>query len=236
MTYREMINAVLRRLRQNTINVIWDGDLEDATNVSAYQKLIGDFVEEVRKEVENSWNWRALFDTDTDSISGPITTPSRTIYASNFTLNISDPGLFKLVQIVHTDTGQPLIELSYAEMRKLHLANTSNVPGRPMYYSISDRTDNYLGNTVQVYPPADQEYEFESLMFTGEDPLTESQDITSLPSHVIILGAWARAIAERGEDGGSLSDMVFGQYSNALSDEIQKDALHSGQELIWYVS
>jgi hypothetical protein len=50
----------------------------------------------------------------------------------------------------------------------------------------------------------------------------------------VILGAWARAIAERGEDGGSMSDMVFGQYQQALGDAIAIDAGRTVGEVDFY--
>ena len=44
MTYREIINSVLRRLREDTIDSDWSGDLYDSVSVSDYQKLIGELV------------------------------------------------------------------------------------------------------------------------------------------------------------------------------------------------
>ena len=42
MTYREIINSVLRRLREDTIDSDWSGNLYDSVTVSDYQKLIGE--------------------------------------------------------------------------------------------------------------------------------------------------------------------------------------------------
>ena len=53
------------------------------------------------------------------------------------------------------------------------------------------------------------------------------------PVGSIILGVWARAIAERGEDGGSLSDMAQLQYSQALADSIAQDAGRHTSEVTW---
>ena len=47
------------------------------------------------------------------------------------------------------------------------------------------------------------------------------------------MGVWARAIAERGEDGGSLSDMAQFQYQQALSNNIQQDVGRHSDEVIW---
>ena len=53
MTYREIINSVLRRLREDTIDSDWSGDLYDSTTVTAYQKLIGELVNDSKKQVES---------------------------------------------------------------------------------------------------------------------------------------------------------------------------------------
>ena len=48
MTYREIINSVLRRLREDTIDSDWSGALYDSVSVSDYQKLIGELVNVVK--------------------------------------------------------------------------------------------------------------------------------------------------------------------------------------------
>ena len=60
MTYRHIINSVLRRLREDTLASDWANDLIDASGPSDYQVLIGDFVNEVKREVEDAWDWTSL--------------------------------------------------------------------------------------------------------------------------------------------------------------------------------
>ena len=51
MTYLEIVNKVLVRLRENEVTSL---------NESSYSSLIADLVNVVKREVENSWNWHAL--------------------------------------------------------------------------------------------------------------------------------------------------------------------------------
>ena len=51
MTYLECVNRVLRRLRENEVTTVTE---------TPYSKLIGDLVNVVKVEVEDSWNWSAL--------------------------------------------------------------------------------------------------------------------------------------------------------------------------------
>ena len=60
MTYREIINEVLRRLREDQIDSDWSGNLSTASGVTDYQKMIGDFVNDAKYEVEHYWDWQTL--------------------------------------------------------------------------------------------------------------------------------------------------------------------------------
>jgi len=51
MTYLEIVNSVLRRLREREVLSVSE---------SSYSKLIGDFVNDARNEVETAWGWSAL--------------------------------------------------------------------------------------------------------------------------------------------------------------------------------
>ncbi len=51
MTYLNLVNNVLRRLRE-----------EEVTSVqgSTYSKMVGDFVNDAKRMVEDAWDWSAL--------------------------------------------------------------------------------------------------------------------------------------------------------------------------------
>ena len=48
MTYIELVNGVLRRLRENEVGVLASDE---------YATMIGDFVNDAKTFIENSWNW-----------------------------------------------------------------------------------------------------------------------------------------------------------------------------------
>ena len=48
MTYLDLVNNVLRRLRETEVNSVQD---------SAYSKLIGDLVNDAKNLVDSSWDW-----------------------------------------------------------------------------------------------------------------------------------------------------------------------------------
>ncbi|MGB0359779.1 MAG: hypothetical protein ACPGC4_08155, partial [Litorivicinaceae bacterium] len=63
MTYLELVNNVLKRLRERTVNSVSE---------SAYSELIGVLVNDAKSEVENAWNWSALRNTLTLTTSSGV--------------------------------------------------------------------------------------------------------------------------------------------------------------------
>jgi hypothetical protein len=71
-------------------------------------------------------------------------------------------------------------------------------------------------------------------LFVPQAKLSSNTDVPLVNSDVIALGAYAKAIVERGEDSGMQSSEAWQLYRSALSDAI---AIESGQfpnENTWY--
>jgi len=224
MTYREIINAVLRRLRENTISSNWSGSILDATAVSDYQKLIGDLINESKREVEDAWNWSIL------RASPTITTVADTqAYTLTGTTERS-----RILMAQEQSNGTVLQEMSDPYLQFTKYPTSSVQKTIPHYYSVTgvDSSTGYLN--VEFDPVPDAAYNITFRVVNPQDDITAATTVIKAPHQPIILGAWARAIAERGEDGGSMSDMVFGQYQNALSDAIQIDSGRTVGEVDFY--
>ena len=224
MTYREIINAVLRRLRENTISSNWSGSILDATAVSDYQKLIGDLINESKREVEDAWNWSIL------RASPTITTVADT---QAYTLTGTNERS-RILMAQEQSNGTVLQEMSDPYLQFTKYPTSSVQKTIPHYYSVTgvDSSTGYLN--VEFDPVPDAAYNITFRVVNPQDDITAATTVIKAPHQPIILGAWARAIAERGEDGGSMSDMVFGQYQNALSDAIQIDSGRTVGEVDFY--
>ena len=57
-----------------------------------------------------------------------------------------------------------------------------------------------------------------------------------VPTKPVVLGAWARAIAERGEDGGTQSSIAAEESSQALKQAIMLDSGNTQYESDWYIN
>ena len=51
MTYLEMVNNILKRLRERQVSSV---------NENTYSALIGVLINDAKREVENAWDWSAL--------------------------------------------------------------------------------------------------------------------------------------------------------------------------------
>ena len=51
MTYLQLVNSVLRRLREDQVATV---------EQNTYSQLIGELVNEAKETVENSWDWTGL--------------------------------------------------------------------------------------------------------------------------------------------------------------------------------
>jgi hypothetical protein len=223
MTYRELINSVLRRLRESTITSNWSGSILDSTIVNDYQKLVGDFVNESKREVEDSWNWSNL-----RGITTVTTSADQRAYTVTSTTERA-----RILMAQEQSNGTILQEMSDPYLQFTKYPASAVQKTIPHYYAVTGvSTSGPL--QVEFEPVPDAAYSITFRTVTPQSDFTQASDTLYVPHQPVILGAWARAIAERGEDGGSMSDMVYGQYQNALSDAIQIDAGRTVGEVDFY--
>jgi hypothetical protein len=63
--------------------------------------------------------------------------------------------------------------------------------------------------------------------------LVADSDRILVPSHVVALLAYAKAIAERGEDSGVLSSEAYQMYRLSLADAVAIERNHYDEEMTW---
>jgi len=231
MTYREIINSVLRRLREDTIDSDWSGDLYDSVSVSDYQKLIGELVNDSKKNVESYHDWNALRE------SFNVKTQSGNM---QYTLGDALRGAgvsFKVLDVICQDTGQVLSQVTndWINEQVFPLAQASS--GLPTYYAFNgisqagvDREPDF---NIDFYPVPNSEQTISVNIVGAQKELTTAAQVLRVPSQPVILGAWARAIGERGEDGGSISSAVAAEARDSLNLCIQLDAGNMEYERDW---
>ena len=221
MTFREAINEVLIRLREDTITSDWTGDINDSSTVSAYQKVVGALVNDSKRSIESYNDWLVLRET------ADIST-----VASTKNYSLSSGQNFKILDVVNNSTGTQLIQVSKAYLNNIKYP--TDPTGEPLYYGFNGAdASNNLKVDLSPIPTEAQTISFDIVKYQAV--LTEADTVIKIPSKPLILGAWARAVAERGEDGGTQSSIIAEEASTAISQAIMMDSGNVQFESDWFM-
>ena len=211
-TYLDMVNNVLRRLREPTVSSVQD---------NSYSKMLGVFVNDAKREVEDSHEWNALANTLTATTTDSV---------FNYVLTGSGQR-FRVIDILNDSNN---FQLNYAPtvwMDKQFLLVESG-KGVPAYYNFNGVDSN--GDTqVDLYPIPDGTYTIRFNLIIPQVDLSEDSDRVWVPHHLVSMLAYAKAIAERGEDSGVLSSEAYQLYRLALADAIAIERNRYLEEIVW---
>ena len=108
-----------------------------------------------------------------------------------------------------------------------HYINSIKYPtdptGEPSYYSFNGAdSSNNLKVDLSPIPTEAQTISFDIVKY--QDELTSATTSIKIPSKPVILGAYARAIAERGEDGGTQSSIAAQEAASSLAQAVMLDS------------
>jgi hypothetical protein len=207
MTYLELVNDVLVRLREPEVATV---------SASAYSKMIGQFVNDSKRQVEDSYNWNALTETLTADTTADV---------FNYVLDGSGQR-FRVIDVLN-DTSNTFLRLAATQWMDQQFLLTTPQKGSPQYYNFNGVDSN--GDTqVDLFPIPNGVYSIRFNIIKPQTPLVNNTDSLLVPHEPVVFFAYARALAERGEDGGLPSSEAYQLYLKSLSDAI---ALESGRYL-----
>lgn len=212
MTYLQLVNEVLVRLRENEVTTV---------NQTTYSKLIGKFVNDTKRDVEDAYDWNALTDTLTATTS-----------ASLFNYVLTGSGVrFRVLDVINDDSNWFVEPTTRKWMNEQFLIN-SNAPGSPQYYSFNGVDTN--GDTqVDLFPIPDGVYNIRFNIIKPQAALSSDSTRILVPTEPVIFGAYAKALVERGEDQGQNSSEAYLLYRKSLGDHVAIEAARYGDETIW---
>ena len=214
MTYLEAINKVLRRLREDEV---------PSPDSTAYSKLIGDFVNDAKRLVEDSWNWSGL------RKSGTIATIAG---QRNYTL-VGASQQFTTLEVTNS-TQKCFVNLgTQRELQENKFVNPAN-QSVPTNYVYTGYNETLGGMDFEVYPVPDKVYNLNFLTVDRSDEFTTGTEVVEVPSLPIVQLAHAMAAEERGELGGTSTSKLYAIARATLSDAIAMDAARFPTETVWY--
>lgn len=212
MNYIQLVNDVLIRLREPEASSVSD---------NAYVKLIARYVNDSKRQVEDSYNWNSLSET-----------LSATTTADVFNYVLTGSGQrFRVIDVLN-DTDNFFVENASTVWMDQQFLLTTPQKGSPMYYNFNGTNAN--GDTqVDLFPIPNGAYNLRFNIIKPQIPLAANADVLLVPDEPVILGALARAQAERGEDGGVQSGETYVLYRQSLSDAISLESNRYIEESQW---
>jgi len=211
MTYLELVNSVLRRIREKQVSSVSD---------TPYSLMIGDILNDVKTEVEDAWDWMVLRG------SYIVTTVPNT-----YTYSLTATQQRTKIIDVWNDT-------KHYQMRRMSNFQAESwfqhpQGGDPIYFAVNGYTDE-TGLAIDVWPIPNSIQGLSVNCIVPQPQLVQNTDKLLVPYRPVIEGTLARVIEERGDDGGVASALVAARYASALSDAIALDASLRPEDVTWY--
>ena len=209
MTYLELVNDVLVRLRESTVSTVGE---------TTYSSLIGKFVNDAKRQIEDAYTWNCLSQTVT------VTTTSGT---SSYSLT-GVGQKFRVIDAINTTSLVSLTDIPFVDMnRKLNFGSPAqSIPTEYCFNGVDGSGDT----KVSLFPVPNGVF---TLLFDVVVPqATLSSDSTSVKvlDYLVAQSAYARALIERGEDGGTSSSEAYALFRGMLSDAIATESTRYPEE------
>jgi hypothetical protein len=199
MTYIQLINDVLVRLRETQVS---------SSNETAYSALIGKFVNDAKRQIEDAFSWNVLGRTIT------ITTAPG-VYSYSL---VGAGQKFQVMDVLNVTSNVGMRNISFVEMNRFQNFATPGT-GIPDTYAF-DGVDNNGDTKVVLYARPDGVYTIPFSLTVPQATLVSDNTLVLVPDSLVVQNAYARALVERGEDGGLNSSEAYQLYRGMLADQI----------------
>ena len=207
MTYLELVNGVLTRLREPL--AITTKQSEDPVI-----NLAKDFVNDAKRHVEMTHRWNAtrkqwVFSTSKGQ--------------ANYILPSTSSGCI---------VSKVMLDGNHLHQWDLKSVVDNPKPGTPYRYAF-DGTDDTGNLSIRFDKIPDKQHSVDVLGWRSLPDLKDDDDYLRIPAQPVLYYALSLAARERGEVGGQTATELFGMAQQYISDAIAIDANHSPTEFMW---
>jgi hypothetical protein len=203
MTYLELVNDVLTRLRETNVSTVTE------TNYSA---LIGKFVNDAKRQIEDAYTWNCLSQTIT------VTTTSGT-----YSYSLTGAGQkFRVMDAINTTSVITLDNIAVSDMnRKLNFGTPSqSIPSEFCFNGLDGSGDT----KIDLFPVPSGVFTLLFDLIIPQANLSSDGTTVKVLDYLVAQSAYARALIERGEDGGTNSSEAYALFKGMLSDAIAMES------------
>ena len=223
-TYLQLVNKVLARLRESQVSSV---------SSSSYAALVGEFINDAKKVVEDSWNWGCLRNTVSLSITAPTRTYNLTSVGSVVAPNLvpNERSILLYSRDVTTPDPFPLTQypIDYVQ-EQYDLASTPQTTPTPCGYGLYTYQDSVYIEVLET-PTTSRTWKF--VFKRPQDDLSTDSTVLLVPAQPVILLATNYALNERGEEVGEAGAEAEKKYLNALADAVALDSSMYGKDVVF---
>jgi len=124
----------------------------------------------------------------------------------------------EVIDVINATSNIGMKNIDFASMNRKQNFSTP-VSGIPYEYAF-DGVDASYDTKVTLYPRPDGVYSIPFSLTVPQATLSLDSTIIAVPDVLVVQNAYARALVERGEDGGLSSSEAYQLYKAMLSDYI----------------
>ena len=203
MTYLELVNDVLTRLRETNVSTVTE---------TTYSALIGKFINDAKRQVEDAYTWNCLNQTVT------VTTTAGT---SSYSLTGTGQK-FRIAEALNTTSNIVLSNIAVSDMnRKLSFGTPAqSIPSQYCFNGIDGNGDT----KVDLFPIPDGVFTLKFEVTIPQATLTSDSTSVKVLDYLVAQNAYSRALMERGEDGGTTTSDAYILYKGMLSDAVAMES------------
>ena len=207
-TFLSLVNDVLARLREQQVTTV---------SQTVYSTLVGKFINDTKRQVADAYDW--------DAFNQAVTIT--TVLGQVGEYSLTNAGTrFKTMDVINTTRYYQLTPLAHEQHDILYYTVPTPIQNLPMYYTVQG-VDTNGDLKVKFWPVPDAVYNIRFSLIVPETDFVNDSDTTLLAKEPIVLGAYARALVERGEDGGLSSSEAYALFKSAMSDMISLELARS---------
>jgi hypothetical protein len=196
------------------------------TNVSTvsettYSALIGKFVNDAKRQIEDSYTWNCLSQTITVTTTGGTHSYSLTGSGQKF----------RVMDSLNTTSNVVMDDIPFTSMnRKLNFVTP--VQGIPSEYCFNG-VDGSGDTKIDLYPIPNGVFTILFDVIIPQAALTSDGTSVKVLDYLVTQSAYARALIERGEDGGTSSSEAYALFRGMLSDAIATESTRYPEEQVF---
>lgn len=217
MTYLELVNQVMRRVREAQVSTVDEND---------YSAMVGSFINDAKAQVEDAWEWFALRTPVTMSlVAGTYTYSLSTLDDRALLMHYPECPDMALAWDVTADNPSRLFERNLEWIEdQYNISSTHPDISSPMFFAVDYTASS---PSIRLYEKPAEVRDWRFIFKQPQADLADDADTLSVPWRPVVLLATNYALNEKGEEVGTPGTVAEQRYLVALNDAIAIDSRKS---------